>query len=45
MRKIAYVVIAIVLLFAFDHAMRKDAERLCSNDATAYDECSWQGNR
>lgn len=32
-------VLGIALVAAFDHAMRIDAEGLCSNDATAYDGC------
>ena len=31
---------ALIMVAAFDHAMRADAARLCSNDATAYKECS-----
>lgn len=30
----------LIMVAAFDHAMRADAARLCSNDATAYKECS-----
>jgi len=32
--------VAIAALIAFHFAMRADAARLCSNDATAYQECS-----
>lgn len=32
-------VIGIALVAAFDHAMRINADNLCSNDATAYDGC------
>ncbi len=31
---------ALIMVAAFDHAMRADAARLCANDATAYPECS-----
>jgi len=31
--------LAIALVISFDHAMRADAARLCSNDATAYKGC------
>lgn len=35
-----YIAVAgLILAVAFDYAMKKDAENLCSNDATAYDEC------
>ena len=30
---------AIIMVAAFDHAMRADAARLCANDATAYKGC------
>ena len=30
---------ALIMVAAFDHAMRADAARLCANDATAYQEC------
>ena len=30
---------ALIMVAAFDHAMRADAARLCSNDATAYKGC------
>lgn len=31
--------LVVIGLATCDHAMRKDKERLCSNDATAYAEC------
>lgn len=30
---------ALIMVAAFDHAMRADAARLCANDATAYKGC------
>lgn len=36
---VGWVILAMALLFAFNYAMEQDADRLCSNDATAYDEC------
>lgn len=34
-----WIAIAIMILFAFDQMMRNDRERLCGNDATAYQGC------
>lgn len=34
-----WVMFALVLFLTFDQAMRRDHDRLCSNDATAYEEC------
>lgn len=39
MRHLAAIAIVALILLAFNYAMRKDAEQLCSNDATAYEGC------
>jgi len=33
-------VLGIALAAGWDHAMRNDADSLCSNDSTAYDGCN-----
>ena len=38
-RSLCWALLAIALVAAFDHAMRVDQARLCSNDATANKEC------
>lgn len=38
-------ILLVVCAAAFHYAMTKDAERLCSNDETAYAGCYMQGNR
>lgn len=40
MNKLLAAVAFAALLLAFDYMMEQDAKRLCSNDATAYEECS-----
>lgn len=40
MRNLIYAALAIFAVLAFDSAMSADRERLCSNDLTAYAECS-----
>lgn len=39
MRNLIYAALAIFAVWAFDSAMSADRERLCSNDATAYEGC------
>lgn len=40
MRNLIYAALAIFAVWAFDSAMSADRERLCSNDLTAFKECS-----
>lgn len=40
MRNLFWVLVAVLVVVAFDRAMAADRENLCSNDATAYAECS-----
>lgn len=44
---IGWVLVCAVLLFAFDHMMRADAQNQCSDDTSAmtWQECQWAGNR
>jgi hypothetical protein len=39
-RNLLWALLGIFAIIAFDRMMRLDAARLCSNDATAYKECS-----
>lgn len=40
LRNLVWAALAISLVLTFDAAMRADRANLCSNDATAYKECS-----
>lgn len=40
MRSAFWGLMAVLIVFAFDHAMAVDRDNLCSNDATAYAGCS-----